>query len=47
MIRKVLIDKKGNWHYWIKGDLHTLFGVVKESDIKNGIIKSHSGKEFI
>ncbi len=48
-VKKILVDKKGNRYYWERGDLHTLFGVVKEKDIENGegIIKSHSGKEFL
>jgi len=44
---KVIIDVKGDKYYWEKGDLHTSFGVVKEKDIKNGIVKSHLNKEFI
>ncbi len=44
---KIIIDNKGNKYYWEKGDLHTSFGVIKEKDIKNGIVKSHLDKEFI
>ncbi|MEK6935021.1 MAG: rRNA adenine N-6-methyltransferase family protein [Nanoarchaeota archaeon] len=44
---KVLIDPKGNRYYWDKGDFHSLFGVIKEKDIINGVVKSHLGKEFI
>ncbi|MBI2498732.1 methyltransferase [Candidatus Woesearchaeota archaeon] len=44
---KVIIDSKGNKHYWDGGDLHTSFGVIKEKYIRNGVVKSHLGKEFI
>lgn len=44
---KIVIDKKGNKYYWEQGDLHTSLGVIKENDIKNGIVKSHLGKEFL
>ncbi|MEK6952145.1 MAG: rRNA adenine N-6-methyltransferase family protein [Nanoarchaeota archaeon] len=44
---KIIIDKKGNKYYWERGDLHTSFGVIKEKDIKNGVVKSHLEKEFI
>jgi len=49
LVKKILIDKKGNIHYWIKGDLHTQFGVVKEQDIEktDGILKSNWDKEFL
>ncbi|MDP4012252.1 MAG: rRNA adenine N-6-methyltransferase family protein [Candidatus Nanoarchaeia archaeon] len=47
MIKKVLITPDGSKLYWSKGDLHTNYGVVKENDIKNGLVKSHSGKEFL
>lgn len=47
MIKKVLIDPEGEKLYWSKGDLHTRFGVVKEKNIKNGVVKSHIGKEFL
>ncbi len=47
MIKKVFIDKEGEKLYWSKGDLHTRFGVVNEKDIKNGVVKSHIGKEFL
>ena len=48
-IKKVLIDEKGNRHYWSSGDLQTDLGILKEEDIKNafGKIKSHLKKEFI
>jgi len=46
-IKKILIDKKGRKYFWSSGDLHTLVGVVKEKDIKNGDVKSHIGKEFL
>ncbi|QQG38539.1 MAG: methyltransferase [Candidatus Woesearchaeota archaeon] len=46
-IKKVLVDRKGNWNYWEKGDFHSLFGTIKEKDIKSGKIKSHIDKEFI
>ncbi len=34
--------------YWDEGDLHTNFGIIKESELKSGtnIVKSVSGKEF-
>jgi len=46
---KVLIDKKGNKYLWSSGDLHTLFGVIKEKEIKNktGKIHSHINHEFL
>ena len=47
MVNKVLIDKKGNYNYWTSADFHSLYGTIKEKDIKNGIIKSHIGKDFI
>lgn len=47
MIRKVLIDPEGEKLYWSQGDLHTRFGVVKEKEIKSGVVKSHIGKEFL
>lgn len=48
-IKKILVDRKGRRYYWKKGELNSLFGVVKEKDIleNNGIVKSHIGKEFI
>jgi tRNA (adenine57-N1/adenine58-N1)-methyltransferase len=46
-IKKILIDSKGRKYFWSKGDLHTLEGVVKEKDIKNGMVKSHIGKVFL
>ena len=48
-ISKILVDRKGRRYYWKKGDLNSLFGIVKEKDIleNNGIVKSHIGKEFI
>src|SRR3989344_9643760 len=47
MIKKVLIDQKGNKYYWKKGDLNSTLGQIKEKDIKDGIIKTHLGKELI
>ncbi|MEK6936997.1 MAG: methyltransferase domain-containing protein [Nanoarchaeota archaeon] len=48
-IKKVLIDEKGNRHFWSQGDLQTDLGILKEEDIKNssGKIKSHLKKDFI
>jgi len=45
---KILIDKKGNKYFWATGDLHTLYGVIKEKDIKKakGKVLSHIDKEF-
>lgn len=47
MITKIIIDRKGNISYYKKGDFHSMFGVLKEKDIKPGIAKSNIGKEFI
>src|SRR3990167_9519572 len=47
MITKLIIDEKGNVHYYKNGDFHTQFGVLKEKDIKPGIIKSNLDKEFL
>jgi len=47
MIKKVFIAPGGEKLYWSKGDFHTKYGVVKEKDIKNGLVKSHNGKEFL
>lgn len=47
MITKVIIDRKGNISYYKKGDFHSMFGILKEKDIKPGIVKSNIGKEFI
>lgn len=48
MIKKILIDDKGNKYYWSSGDLHTSLGKVKEADIKKGEkVASHLGKEFL
>jgi len=49
MIKKILIDRKGNKIYWEKSDLHTMFGVVKEEDIIKGKEKvlSNWDKEFL
>lgn len=46
---KIIIDKKGNRNFWTAGDFHSLFGILKEEELKNrnGILKSHIGKEFI
>ncbi len=46
MIQKILIDHEGTRHYWSTGDLHTSFGVVKENDVKDGVVISHLGKKF-
>ena len=47
MITKVIIDPKGEIHYYKKEDFHTHFGVIREKDIKNGIVKSNLDKEFL
>ena len=47
MITKIIIDRKGNIHYHKKGDFHSMFGVVKEANIKPGIAKSDIDKDFI
>ena len=46
MIKKILLDQKGNKYYWSKGDLHTAFGVIKEDAMTNGKVVSHLGKPF-
>ena len=48
-MNKILIDKKGKKLLWKCGDLHTLYGVIKEEDIlnsKDGKVFSHTKKEF-
>jgi len=47
MITKLIIDPKGVIHYYKNGDFHTQFGVLKEPDIKTGIVKSNLDKEFL
>mgnify|MGYP001590392630 CR=1 FL=1 len=47
MIKKIIIDPKNDVHYYKSGDFHTQFGAIKERDIKNGIVKSNLGKEFV
>lgn len=44
-INKVLFykDKK---YYWSKGDFHSNEGYIKEENIKNGIVKTNTDKEF-
>ena len=46
---KKVILKNDKKFYWSEGDLHTSFGVFKESDIKSseGKISTHSEKEAI
>ena len=44
---KVLLDQEGNKYLLDKGDLHTHSGVVRGNKIKNGVVKSDLGKEFI
>ncbi len=44
---KTIIDDKGNLHLWSKGDLNIQQGVVKEKDVKDGVIKTHLGKKLI
>jgi len=44
---KVVIDNKGNRYLWEKGDLHISQGVVKEKDVKKGVVKTHLGKKLI
>lgn len=48
MIRKVL-TRLGKEFFWIKGDLHTNYGVVKEKDLEQctNSVKSHEDKEFV
>ncbi|MBS3167529.1 methyltransferase [Candidatus Woesearchaeota archaeon] len=45
-IKYLIIDQKGNINYYRKGDFHSHFGVIKEKDIKTGIVKSHSNNNF-
>ena len=47
MITKIIIDQKGNLYYYKKGDFHSMFGILKEADIKPGIVKSNIEKEFL
>ena len=48
MIKKVIVDSKGNVQYWSSGDVHTLFGKILEADVvKGGVVKSHLNKEFV
>ena len=44
---KTIIDEKGNRYLWEKGDLHISMGVVKEKEIKNGIVKTNKGKKLV
>ncbi|MBU4501264.1 MAG: methyltransferase [Nanoarchaeota archaeon] len=48
MIKKILY-RDGKYYYWAQGDLHTNFGVVKETEIKKakGNVNSHTGKDFL
>jgi len=46
MIKKILIDQKGNKYYWTGLDLHTPLGVIKSKDVQSGLVKSHQGKVF-
>ncbi len=47
MIKKIIIDPRGNLHYYKKGDFHTQFGFLKEKDIKNGFVKSSKEEIFV
>jgi hypothetical protein len=42
---KTIIDDSGNLYLWEKGDLHISKGVVKEKEIKNGVIKTNKKKK--
>lgn len=44
---KIVIDKEGNKYLWEKGDLHTSLGMIKEGNIKNGMVKSNLGNAFL
>jgi len=46
-MKHIIIDQKGNMNYHRSGDFHSLFGIVKENDMKPGIVKSNLGKDFI
>lgn len=47
-IQKVIIDKEGESFYVkdLTKDFHTKFGVFSSKDIKNGKVKTNTGKEF-
>lgn len=47
MIKKIIIDPKGNVYYYKKGDFHTQFGFLKERDIKNGFAGRNKYGNFI
>ena len=47
MVTKIIIDPNGDVHYYKKGDFHSHLGILKESDIKPGIVKSNMDKDFI
>ncbi len=47
MIKKIIIDPKGNVYYYKKGDFHTQFGFLKERDIKNGFVRGSKYGNFI
>lgn len=48
MLKKVIVNEKGNKIYWSKGDVHTSNGIIKEKDVKKGgIVKTHKGKKYI
>jgi len=44
---KLVIDKNGNKYLWERGDLHTSLGVIRSKDIKNGVVKSNLGNDFL
>jgi len=47
MMKNIIIDEKGNIKYHKSGDFHSMFGVVRENEIKPGIVKSNKGHDFI
>ncbi len=46
MINKVLF-RNGKKYYWQEGELQTDAGVLKDLEKAEGLVKAHSGKEFI
>jgi len=47
MENKIVIDADGKQYLWKSGDLQTNLGVIKAKDAKDGLIKTHLGKEMI
>ena len=47
MITKIFLDDEGNTYPWKHGDFHTSHGVVKEKDVKTGVVTTHLGKKLM